>query len=725
MLLIPWWSAGAEEWFPPLVEDARGRVPLVREALHFRACGDKAFVALVDGGWYWRHVETGKVVPLPQLDASLTRMDTDYFIGCSRDGMDLYYSNLEKKKGAQGRYPGTTLFQIKNRRTTIISNVRLFLNWSPSGKYMLVIWSGMKPNPKDKRGIYVRFPKGLNYIPAMTNLGDLRKGEWVGQFFVRWWEEIYFDLPEVLLFGSMLVIEDTDQGKPGERKLKRIHGYWSVNKETGSFKLEDERIIKDKPENCQNWHCYDAIQLGEIPSSHKYIYYGVFRQHNWEGPMQFRERMVTLDVDQPGDTLVEGSFLHEQINDSMLFYDVNTKNKRTSIWMLNNIVENDGIETNDFGPIERLVPPPVPENVAVDRLLLEDPGYVDPELFPSMVTNHQERILLAQQVSGWEVCGDHALVLNVKGSWYWRDIQTGQVVRLPQEINRMTPVHCSPDSQDIYLKISQKGGMFLYRIQEGRVIQIAQNGLNLTWSSDGRKVAMVWSGMDFCNEGTFYFEQPWIRFPENTGYRPVLLSPTRLHKNTISELDRNIFQWLPGDRYLFGPPCSEHPSGEKPLGLWDTGDEGVSLDKCEDWSMIDSSDWMNTLNMYYWRKDRLLSGSSDLEKRLRHLTRIINIKEHAVVSEGILSIHRKQDKYQKGNSCTLLWDENFFEELIQNRIELWYQYDYWYHNWIGKVDWETGKIVCRMDEFTNARFLNGWLVRAIKDDLWLEKIECR
>ncbi|MBF0605911.1 MAG: hypothetical protein HQL07_19725, partial [Nitrospirae bacterium] len=73
MLLVPWLSAGAEELFPPLVEDARGRVPLVREALHFRACGDKAFVALVEGGWYWRHVETGKVVPLPQLDASLTR----------------------------------------------------------------------------------------------------------------------------------------------------------------------------------------------------------------------------------------------------------------------------------------------------------------------------------------------------------------------------------------------------------------------------------------------------------------------------------------------------------------------------------------------------------------------------------------------------------------------------------------------------------------------------
>ncbi|MBF0148334.1 MAG: hypothetical protein HQL85_19440, partial [Magnetococcales bacterium] len=82
MLLVPWSVFGAEEWFPPLVKDAKGRVPLVREALHFRACGDKAFVALVEGGWYWRHLETGKVVPLPQLDASLTRMDTDYFIGC-------------------------------------------------------------------------------------------------------------------------------------------------------------------------------------------------------------------------------------------------------------------------------------------------------------------------------------------------------------------------------------------------------------------------------------------------------------------------------------------------------------------------------------------------------------------------------------------------------------------------------------------------------------------
>ncbi|MBF0172253.1 MAG: hypothetical protein HQL83_02280, partial [Magnetococcales bacterium] len=189
MLLIPWWSAGAEEWFPPLVEDARGRVPLVREALHFRACGDKAFVALVEGGWYWRHLETGKVVPLPQLDASLTRMDTDYFIGCSRDGMDLYHSNLEKKKGAQGRDPGTTLFQIKNRRSTIISNVRLYLDWAPSGKLVAVIWSGMKPNPKDKRGIQVRFPKGLDYVPVMMNLGDLSKGEWIGEFFVRRWQD--------------------------------------------------------------------------------------------------------------------------------------------------------------------------------------------------------------------------------------------------------------------------------------------------------------------------------------------------------------------------------------------------------------------------------------------------------------------------------------------------------------------------------------------------------
>ncbi|MBF0605912.1 MAG: hypothetical protein HQL07_19730 [Nitrospirae bacterium] len=423
--------------------------------------------------------------------------------------------------------------------------------------------------------------------------------------------------------------------------------------------------------------------------------------------------MVFLDVDQPGDTLMEGSFLHTQIEGRELFYEVNTKSKRLSIWLPKEIEKNDGIETNDLGPTERLDPLPKPVNVSAERVVLEEPGHVDHELFPSLSVDHQGRTLLAREVSGWEICGERALVLNIKGSWYWRDVQTGRVERLPQEMNGMTPIHCSPYGQDIFLKKMARGGIFLYQLREGRLIQIAQWGLNLTWSSDGRKVVMVWTGSSRSLDEQFMFEQPWVHFPEGFGYHPILLSSTQLPfelLRVIAEQDRNRFQWLPGDRYLLGQNCSpsddlnptrdNHERFVSPVGLWDTEEEGKSLNGCKDWPVFDLADWENTLLFY---------------------DEIFPLHDGIVISGSDLEVRQKHYYCKEWRSCTVLWNGTYYKKLVQNGMELWSRSD----NRIGKVDWETGKIVCSVEADSKARFLDGRLLRTQGDEVWLEKADCR
>ncbi|MBF0148336.1 MAG: hypothetical protein HQL85_19450 [Magnetococcales bacterium] len=512
----------------------------------------------------------------------------------------------------------------------------------------------------------------------------------------------------------MIIRNHDENEKKAEILPKRIHGDWIVDKNSGSFKLFAEGGPKDVPENCQNWHCYDAIQFGEMPGSHPFFPWGVFRQFNREGPTQFRERMISFDYDEPGDTLVEGTFLHTQIDARVLSYEVNTRSKMLSIWLIQDIEVNDSIETNDLGPTEKLDPPPVPVNAAMDLAAFEEAVQeVDPELIPPFIVNHQGWTLLAKQVSGWEICGEHALVFNIKGSWYWRDIQTGRVDRLPQEIDEMVPVHCSRSGFDIFLKRKVGHGMFLYRLREHRMMQIAQKGLNLNWSSDGKKLAMVWTGSSHSLDEQFWFEQPWVSLPEKLGYHPVLLSPSRLQyllSEAITELDRNRFQWIPGDRYLLGKNC--FPQGDliptrennenfiPPLGLWDTGEKGESPSGCKDWPVPDQVDLGNSLFL---------------------TDNIFTLHDGIVISDRDFEVRSKHYFCKEWRSCTVLWNGIFYGELIQNGMEFWSRTD----NQIGKVDWETGKIVCRVDADSKARFLDGRLIRTVGDEVWLEKVDCR
>ncbi|MBF0605677.1 MAG: hypothetical protein HQL07_18540 [Nitrospirae bacterium] len=509
-----------------------------------------------------------------------------------------------------------------------------------------------------------------------------------------------------------MIIRNYDE-KKAERIPRRIHGDWIVNTKNGSFKLFEEGGPDDNPENCQNLHCYDAIQFGEMPGPHPFSPWGVFRQFNREGPTQFRERMVSLNVDEPGDDLVDGLFLHTQIEGRVLSYEVNTESNRISIWLNHNTEKNIFIETNNFGPTERLDPLPVPVNLSVDRAVLEEPGPVDIELFPPLVMDHLGRTFLARKVSGWEICGERALVLNIKGSLYWRDVQTGRVERLPQEMNGMTPVHCSPDGQDIFLKNIVGHGMFLYRPKEGRLMQIAQNGLNLTWSSDGKKVAMVWTWSSNSLDNQFMFEQPWIYFPEGLSYRLVLLSSNRLPYRPlwrITETDRNRFQWVLGERYLLGQNISHYdylrPNKENykllvpPVGLWDTGDQGNNMNLCKDFPVIDFVDWKRSIHKLY---------------------EIFSVYDGVVIYGNDMMNREIYYHCKESDPCTVLWNGVYHKKLIPNRNELWSLNNYL----LGKIDWETGEIVCSVEADSKARFLDGRLLRTKGDEVWLEKVNCR
>ncbi|MBF0148335.1 MAG: hypothetical protein HQL85_19445 [Magnetococcales bacterium] len=713
LLLMLWGRSEAgikvqemKHYFPPYgpSDEKKGERLLVREALHFKGCGDKAFLALVEGTWYWRHVETGKVIPLPQLYADLTHYDHDYYIGCSRDGMDIYHSNLEKTKD-HGRHPGTTLFQVKTRRSTTISNVRMYLNWSPSGDLVAVIWSGMKPNEKDKRGIYVLFPKGLKYVPVMMNYGDLKKGEWIGEFFIIGWVEEIWDDSKVAIYGTMISRNGDSRGIQVGNSVKKVYGEWLADKKSGKVFFEKESEYDEPEMGCLNSRCYDGVFSGQLPTFHPHFYWQFYRQFGGDGALQSREQLVLRDFDQGDDSVLYESFLNEMIGEYPIIYSINEKSKKLTLILKIDYARYEQ-KWNNFPDMSE-------HKTSIDTLtgggshekgLIGDKD-IDKELLPPLIADEQGKMTVAQSVSEWAVCGKQALLLKINDVWYWRNIVNGLTKKLPSEIGKSKPVNCSPDSLDIFfIRRDYRGNMLIFRLQEQRLIAIAQYGIILSWSDDGKEMAMIWS-YDWDYSLT---EQPWIRFPEGLEYHPILLSPYRSLR-IIDVFNGNLFQWDKKKKFLLGPnfyyylgmghTIENYREKPSPLSKWD-------IDVFGERKFID-----NEFPVNYF---------SDWKDSLCFVDRVDHINDGILISGDDMRINASHYFCKVGVECVKLWNGVGYRSLLLNGNELWAMED----NRIGKIDWESGKIVCSVDADTKANFLDGRLIRTENGKVWLEKVGC-
>ncbi|MBF0148351.1 MAG: hypothetical protein HQL85_19525 [Magnetococcales bacterium] len=181
--------------FPALKKDADGRTLFMRHIRRMEGCGQKAVIALVGKMWYWRHIETGTVVPLPRFQIPPLNGGPGYSITCSPDGMEIFTINMLQLEPFV-IHRGTILFRIKDNSIHLVSNASLLLEWSPDGRKVAVYWPGYgSDEPAPAKGanqfdrMWVKFPDDFGYQSILVNF-SAEKNTWVGAIKgLRWQSE--------------------------------------------------------------------------------------------------------------------------------------------------------------------------------------------------------------------------------------------------------------------------------------------------------------------------------------------------------------------------------------------------------------------------------------------------------------------------------------------------------------------------------------------------------
>lgn len=194
------------------------------------------------------------------------------------------------------------------------------------------------------------------------------------------------------------------------------------------------------------------------------------------------------------------------------------------------------------------------------------------ETFPPLEVMEDGRVLLARHIEFWRWCGDEAIIVHKKTSpdYYWRNITTGEVIKLPFKWGEVEIITCTPDGINVFLELftekyekvtanmnkrdAERYYTSIYNIRTGTYDGISNVTFSeIAWSPDNKRVAFVWSGYDEDSVGpgaAYSSSKIWLRLPKNFKYQPVFIRDPGKPDNVWSGGFLEMF-WLPDSTHIY------------------------------------------------------------------------------------------------------------------------------------------------------------------------------